>query len=224
MTVSIKTIYILGLTFVLLSCGQQTDEAETNPTESFTGTGTSKATLKTTKTDQDEETISSYQQELNKALSDTNIDLYYKDIFRQEKLIPADDNKMLSITDSLFSKNPEKDLFYFVVFTKSMNGSDGFYSEALGLASYNFITINTEWFADYFNIAPKLTENDMDNWANYIFGEIQISRENNEVKAIKELEGHLLDNIKEARKEYKVVIEKLIEKIKSTAHNRGYKI
>ena len=97
-----------------------------------------------------------------------------------------------------------------------MNGSDGFYSEAVGLSAFEFVTKKTEWFADYFNIAPKLNEKDMDNWAQYVYGEIQISRENEEKKAIKELESQLLDNIKGARKEYENVIKRFIEKVKST--------
>ena len=56
----------------------------------------------------------------------------------------------------------------------------------------------------------------MDNWAQYVYGEIQISRENEEKKAIKELESQLLDNIKGARKEYENVIKRFIEKVKST--------
>jgi len=162
---------------------------------------------------------SPYQIELNNVLKIESIDKYYKEVYYQEKLISADDNLMLSITDSLFSTNQETDLFYFIVFTKSMNGSGGFYSEALGLSSFDFVSKKTEWFTDYFNIAPKLTDKDMDNWASSIYGEIQISRENEEEKAIIELENQLLDNIKEARKEYRPVIEKLIEKIKK-AHNR----
>lgn len=167
------------------------------------------------------EIISPCQIELNKVLGDKEIDNYFKDIYHQEKLISADDNKMLSITDSLFTKDSKTDLFYFIVFTKSMNGSDGFYSEAVGLSAFDFITKKTEWFADYFNIAPKLTDKDMDNWANYVYGEIQISREGEELKAIKELESIVLGNIKEARKEYRPIIEKLIEKIKK-AHNTVY--
>lgn len=162
------------------------------------------------------------QIELDIALKNESIDNYYIEVYQQEKLILADDYKMLSITDSLFTKSPKTDLFYFIVFTKSMNGSDGFYSEAIGLSAFNFITKKTEWFADYFSIAPKLSEKDMDNWARYVYSEIQISRENEEGKAVKELEKQLLENIKGARKEYQPVIEKLIEKIK-IAHKNGLK-
>ena len=174
------------------------------------------AKIDTTTKVQTDQTVSPNQQELNKALADPTIDKYYKEIYKQEKLITVDDNKMLSITEKLFTNDSDKDLFFFIVFTKSMNGSDGFYSEAVGLSAFEFVTKKTEWFADYFNIAPKLNEKDMDNWAQYVYGEIQISRENEEKKAIKELESQLLDNIKGARKEYENVIKRFIEKVKST--------
>lgn len=163
---------------------------------------------------------SSMQIELDNSLKNESIDNYFKEIYQKEKLISADDNKMLSITDSLFTKNPENDLFYFIVFTKSMNGSDGFYSEALGLSAFSFVTNKTEWFSDYFNTAPKLTDKDMNNWANYVYGEILISREGEELKAINELEIIVLENIIEARKDHRAVIEKFIGKIRK-AHNNS---
>lgn len=214
----LKTTLIFGFTFFLFSCDLQSDSKDKLNTESnlVSESVTKENNHDTTAKKQNQKTTSSYQQELNKALADTTIDDYYKEIYRQEKLISTDDNKMLSITEQLFTDNPEKELFYFIVFTKSMNGSDGFYSEAVGLSSFKFVTTKTEKFADYFNIAPKLTDQDMEHWAQYVYGEIQISSENEEEQAVMELERKLLENIKEARKEYRVIIEKFIEKIKIT--------
>lgn len=143
---------------------------------------------------------------------------YYLDIYKQEKLIAADDILMLSITDSLFTRDKGNELFYFIVFTKSMNGSDGFYSEAVGLSCFNFITTNPIRFAKYFLSEKKLNGNDFKNWADYIYGEIQISRENQEQEAINELEESLKEKVKDSKKEYKELIDKLIDEIK-TAHN-----
>jgi hypothetical protein len=223
-TLTPKQTIIIGLfSSLVLSCGQQTDNAEPQRSAELADTNSVQATPDMNERIENQETLSPYQQELDKTLNDPTVDQYFKGIYNQEKLIIAEDSKMLSVADSLTSKDPDNDLFYFVVFTKSMNGSDGFYSEAVGLAAFNYVTKQTEEFADYFNIAPKLTDKDMDNWASYIFGEIQISRENHELQAVDELEKQLIGNIKGARKEYKVVIEKLIEKIESTAHTRGYK-
>lgn len=206
----IKATIIFGV-LTLLSCGQQAEKAaQSHPKP--TARGDSSAST----TDSTEESASPHQRELVEALSDVTIEEYYKEIYRQEKLIFAEDNKMLSITENLFIADPDKDLFYFVVFTKSMNGSDGFYSEAVGLSALKYVTEKTEQFADYFNIVPKLTEKDMDNWAQSVYGEILISRENQEENAVKDLEIQLLKNIEGARKEYKAIIEKFIERIKST--------
>lgn len=166
------------------------------------------------------QSISSYQTEIENALNDPNIDRYFKEIYKLEKIIHDDnDDKMLSVTDSLFTKDTKRDYFYFVVFTKSMNGSDGFYSESVGLKAFTFIQNNTEKFADYFNVALNLTENDLNNWGYYIYGEILISRENQELQAIEELEKKLITNISGSRKEYRLIIEKLIAKIKTEHSN-----
>lgn len=217
---TIKSTFIFGLIFLFLSCGQQTENKDIRATESkFVNDSIPENTkTETTKQNKKEESASPYRQELIKALADTTIDDYYKEIYRQEKLISTDDNKMLSITENLFTDDPDKDLFYFIVFTKSMNGSDSFYSEALGLSSLEFVTTKTEKFADYFNIAPKLTDQDMDNWAQNVYGEIQISREKHEMNAVKELESQLIENIKGNRKEHRLIIEQFIEKIKSTMY------
>lgn len=135
---------------------------------------------------------------------------YYKDIYRQEKLIDADDILMLSITDSLFTESQETELFYFVVFTKSIIGSDGFYSEALGTSCYKFITTKTNKFAEHFLKESKLSEADLKNWAECIFGEIQIAKENIETEVIKELEKELLENINESSESCKKIVLDLI--------------
>jgi hypothetical protein len=157
--------------------------------------------------------ISPFQLELDKALQKEFINDYYKEVYQKEKLVEEEGNLMLSITDSLFTTDPETDLFYFLVFTKSMNEADGFYSEALNIAALEFVIKKTEWFADYFNIAPGLTDKDMVNWASAIYSEIQISEED-ETEAILELEKQLLENIKESRKEYRAIIETLLAEIK----------
>jgi len=156
------------------------------------------------------------QRLISNSINDTTISEYFKDVFIKGHLINhLDDNIMLSITDSLFSTNMERQLFYFLTFTKSMNKSDGFYSEQVGLSATKFITERTERFADYFNIAPYLTDNDFQNWVDYIWGEIQISAENNEKEAVKKLTLELKENVKNNRKEYWVVIDRFIVELEN---------
>lgn len=208
---------------MLLSCGHGPETAEATTPIAPVETNSAQSAPDKVQATQDQEAVSSYQHELNKALNDSTIELYYNNVYSQGKLIPASDDVMLSITDSLLTHDPDRKLFYFIVFTKSMNGADGFYAEAVGLSAFNFVTTRPEWFADYFNISPRLTDKDMDNWAKCIYGEIQISEEGHEQEAVKDLENVLLHDTRELRGEYKSVIEKLIEKIKSTAHNKAYK-
>jgi hypothetical protein len=203
----------IWLAVLVFSCGQPTIKNELGPVNSSTATVGDSVKVSESVVEQSGDAVSPYQAELDKALNDPTIGDYYKDIYKQEKLISASDSSMLSITDSLFTANPDKDLFYFIVFTKSMNGSDGFYSESVGLSALAFVTKKTEQFADYFNIAPKLTDRDLDRWANAVVSEIRISEEGQELKAVNKLEALLLKNIDRKRKEYKVVIERFIKKI-----------
>ena len=100
---TIKSKFILGLTILFLSCGQRTDKNETKLKESIHVKDSIVETAKidTTTKVQTDQTVSPNQQELNKALADPTIDKYYKEIYKQEKLITVDDNKMLSITEQM---------------------------------------------------------------------------------------------------------------------------
>ncbi len=123
---------------------------------------------------------------------------------------------MMSILDSL-SSTSAKQSFYFVVFTKSMNGADGFISEGIGQSAFNFITTKTDKFAGYFNSLPELGTVDLNNWADHILGEIQVSNENRVEKAVSELESLLTKNVNQSGEERKLIIEKLNRRIRTKA-------
>ncbi|MFK8056870.1 MAG: toxin-antitoxin system YwqK family antitoxin [Saprospiraceae bacterium] len=139
---------------------------------------------------------------------------YFKQVYTQEKLVRASDEKMLSIADSLFSGNYSTSLFHFIVFTKSMNGADGFYSEILCSSAHKYIMEQTLSFTKHFTATPKLGEPDIDNWASSIYGEIQISREGDEALAIKQIEKVMLNNVQAASPAHRDFIKQLIRKIK----------
>lgn len=148
-------------------------------------------------------------------LNDQKINDYFQKTYDEEKLIGTRDDLMLSITDSLFSKDTSKHEYYFIVFTKSMNGSDGFYAEALGLSSFKYILSNTIRFTEYFINSKKLTDRDFKNWVRAVTGEILISREGQEKEAIEELEKKLLDNVGKTSNENKEIIIRFIKELKS---------
>ena len=209
---------VLGLTIMLLSCGQNANNNKARSVRSseVEDKKTDNKLIDSSKRTQPFNNISPNQLEINEALSDPNIDDYYKDIYKKEEFVSAEDSKMLSITEKLFTDNSSQDLFYFIVFTKSMNGADGFYAEAVAESAFKFVTTKTVQFVDYFNTTPGLTDEDLTNWAEFVSGEIKISKEGNEENATKELENELLVNLAGSRKEYLVVIEKFIEKVNST--------
>ena len=163
------------------------------------------------------EQLSPLETELNNALEDPSIDDYYKETLNKGRLIIADDDKMLAITDSLFNSNPKKDFFYFMVFTRSMNGSDGFYSEALDVSSHKFILSNTVAFAHYFAGSTLLTETDMENWARYVIGELFITNDANHAETIINevniLRSKLIKNVDGQEEKYKATILLFLNKI-----------
>lgn len=209
-----KYLIIIQIIFLLFSCTQQTSKQTVDSVKIEKETVTQNKSI---------DSIEHNQTDLQTGYKKYKTEYdYYLDIYNQGRLILADDILMLSITDSLFTKDKDNELFYFVVFTKSMNGSDGFYSEAVGLSCYNFITQKTDRFVKHFLTQSKLDENDFKNWANYIYGEIHISREKHEQEAVIELEKLLKERIKDSKTESKELIDNLISEIKTT-HNTRYK-
>lgn len=147
-----------------------------------------------------------------RCLEDSSINQYYKDIFKEEYLIfLSDEDLMLSVTDSLFSLNSNRQLFFFIVFTKSMNGSDGFYSEALGLNALNFISTYTVLFAEYFSSTKYLNESDFQNWIRSVCGEIIISAGDEKLSEINNLVAILKENIKDSNYKQKIIIDRFTE-------------
>ncbi len=181
--------------FLVVSCSQIYDDTSTESARGYPSAERVQEMVPDTVTRED------LQQELDAAVKNPSVPNYYKKVLREGRLIKAEDSLMLSITELLFTPEQDEDLFYFLVFTKSLNGADGFYSEALGLAAMDFLRENTMTFASYFDIAPDLTATDMKNWSSCIYGELQISEEGNEEQAIFDLEKDLVQNVKGSGKE-----------------------
>jgi len=156
----------------------------------------------------------------NTVKADSSTLSYFKEIVRQQKVIRSNDAQMLSITDSLFSGVEINQGFYFLVFTKSMNCADGFYSEAVGNAALEYLTTRTNQFIQNFRSIHDLNDLDLYNWADYTFREIQVDNEGREIDQINKLEKLLLEKIDPNRNVK--AIELLIERMKSTSHNIMY--
>lgn len=143
-------------------------------------------------------------------LSDSNITEYHKFIYDNAKFVPhPKDNIVLSIIDSLDSKYNHH--YHFVVFTKSLNGSDGYYFEGAGKAAYNYVKENTKKFASLIASSSELNEIDFSNWANAILGEIQIEFEGDETIEILRYGKEIQSKVKESSEVNRNIIDTLID-------------
>jgi hypothetical protein len=145
---------------------------------------------------------------INNLIDTNNTNQYFLEIYQQGKLIHAPDGKMLSIIDSLNTNYRKNEEFNFIVFTKSLNGSDGFYSEGAGVAALDFITTKPKKFALNFISYPKLDPTDFTNWCQIIYGELQISHEGKELNQIIKLQSQF-NNLEMSNYE-KNVLDKVI--------------
>jgi hypothetical protein len=147
---------------------------------------------------------------------------YFYNVIQSQKIIKSSDSQMLSVTDSLFRDDKRKQSFYFLVFTKSMRESDGFYSEALSSKSFEYVTSRTDEFVRNICLNQDLDEIDLANWAEYVFSEIRISYEGQESEEINKIENLLLNNIEIENIGNTKNVYSLIKELKSTAHNNMY--
>ncbi|MBL4704972.1 MAG: hypothetical protein JKY54_10650 [Flavobacteriales bacterium] len=133
---------------------------------------------------------------------------YFDEVLEQSNLIISENFNPDAIADSLFSSNQKQQSYFFSVFTKSMTGADGSYSELVGLSSLKFLLDSPDKFAHYFATNPTLDVLDLSNWARFISSELEISGENQEV-VCDQIQAQKLANEKE-----KEMINKLIQLIK----------
>ncbi len=151
------------------------------------------------------------------SLGDASLNAYFQLIYESKHFVQHDDDHVaLTITDSLFAKTQGQDHFYFVVFTRSLNGADGFYSEAAGKAAYTFVIKETERFAEFFTDSKELSSTDLRNWASMINGEIQIVSEGRAKEARKKLHDRLRDNIQTSNQANRNMIESFINELTAT--------
>jgi hypothetical protein len=93
---------------------------------------------------------------------------------------PSDEVDVLSLLDSIFTKNKETAPFYFLTITRTMEKADGAYAEPLGMMGKHFVETRTKQFIDYFENESLLTSHDFNEWASTVSGEIEILSDNEE--------------------------------------------
>jgi len=134
-----KLTVITILTFGLLSCNNSTDN---KTVDSETAKG-SLVHIDAFYIDQNEVNSNEFKEfhqcDFDKYLNDPRTPKLAKDIYLDKKWDLNSDTEALALLDSLTAKGKSARPFYFKVVTKTNKKSDGYFSEGLGLAGYEFI-------------------------------------------------------------------------------------
>jgi hypothetical protein len=172
------------LTFGLLSCNNSADK-KTVDNETAKD---SLVHIDTFYIDQNEVNSNEYKEfnqcDFDKFLNDPKTPKLAKDIYLNKKWDLNNDTEALALLDSLTAKDKSARPFYFKVVTKTKKKSDGYFSEGLGLAGYEFIENHTQEFSSYFDNKLCHTDNDLATWADIVIMEFSISGEGNYDKPI----------------------------------------
>lgn len=179
-----KFIFLTILTFGLLSCNNSTNK-KTVDNETAKD---SLVHIDTFYIDQNEVNSNEYKEflqcEFDKFPNNPKTPKLAKDIYLDKEWNLRNDTEALALLDSLTAKDKTSRPFYFKVVTKSEKKSDGYYSEGLGYAGYNYVLNNTQEFASYFDNKQCHTDNDLATWADIVIMEFSISGEGSYDKPI----------------------------------------
>ncbi|GCC53172.1 hypothetical protein SanaruYs_34150 [Chryseotalea sanaruensis] len=97
-------------------------------------------------------------------LTHKQIPQVYKDLYNGKRQ-PADDEDTLPLLDSMFTSNTEIKPFYFSTITRTMEKTDGAYTEPLGMMEKHFVEKKAKEFVDYYINNSFLTDKDLEEWA-----------------------------------------------------------
>jgi hypothetical protein len=164
-----KLIVTIILTFGLFACNNSTDK------RSVESNNTKGSSIQITEF---------YDCNFNKFINDPMTPKLAKDIYLGNEWNFNNDNEVLSLLDSLTAKDNTSRPFYFKVITKSVEKSDGYYSEGLGLAGYEFVENHTQEFSSFFDNKKCHTNRDLETWADIVIIELSIIDEGNFDKPI----------------------------------------
>lgn len=146
-------------------------------------------------------------------LNSKEIPQFPKDMYLGKISLRDYDNNF-NLPDSLFSKNNTSRPFYFLAVTRSMEKSDGAYSELLSADCRKFIETRTNEFLVYFSRERLLNKNDLLNWAFYSISEVEMENENREKPALDQTIKIMQDNSAGCTSEEKKTLDKFISLMK----------
>lgn len=121
-----------------------------------------------------------------------------KDIYLNKEWNLENDIESLALLDSLDSKDAKSRLFYFKIITIISKKSDGYFSEAMGLAGKEFTKNYTEEFLINFDNKDCFSENDLENWTKIVSNEFKIIEDKEQQKeAVSTYISELKENCKD---------------------------
>ncbi len=112
-------------------------------------------------------------------LADINPKLFAKWILN-DRIYPSDNFSTFRVMDSLEAKSIEDREFYFKVFVKIKEKSDGVLAEAIGLPAMKYVENHTE---EFLNISSKYPTEIFESWAYAVGLEIMLSSNENGIDA-----------------------------------------
>lgn len=177
-----KLTVIIILTFGLLSCNNSTGKnSVNNETAKDSLVQIDSFNINENEINGGSEYKEFYDCDFDKFVNDPKTPKLAKDIYLDKKWDLNNDTEALALLDSLTAKDILARPFYFKVITKTKKKSDGYFSEGLGLAGFEFIEKHTKDFASYFDNKKCFTDNDLETWADIVILEIGISDEGKKI-------------------------------------------
>ena len=127
------------------------------------------------------------------------------------------DSLLLAVVNKLSDNNVEEKLFWFAVLSKMLPETDGYLSEGFGVEAHDFIKNNPIQFSKNILAVGKEfpIEKNLQNWADEIIGEIKISDEGNEKKAVSTYIKALKLKMLNIKTEEKSVLDSFCKKLKT---------
>ena len=124
-----------------------------------------------------------FDRKQNDTLRNSNHKYYFADksprefgeLIMKDSVSPSDNYSTFRVIDSLKAKSVEDRKFYFKVFLKIMEKSDGALAEAIGSPAYDYVE---KYSFDFFELSKTITNAQFELWANNVGVEIFLSSKN----------------------------------------------
>ncbi|HLP49313.1 MAG TPA: hypothetical protein VK154_00365 [Chitinophagales bacterium] len=151
---------------------------------------------------------------MGKYATDPLIPQAFKDIYANPNEL-TDSEILLSIPDSLFSRDTLRHRFYFILTDLVMDYSDGAYSEPLYMTVKKYAETYPNEMLYYLNSDYQLSEKSLGKWADGILMEIGIACEGHELACIDKLQTTMRRNCTNCRNNELLQIDRFTDTMRS---------